>query len=75
MNNKPICVHTKNNKVFEFRGKPTVLICATEHYGSVINRGFNFEKYLVEAADKSQNYSRLFGLFREEQTPVNPYSP
>jgi hypothetical protein len=52
-----------------------VLLCATEHYGSVINRAFNFERYLDEAADKKQTLTRLFLLFRELQTARNPYSP
>ena len=31
-------LHPDNPKIFQFRGKPLVLLCATEHYGSVINR-------------------------------------
>jgi hypothetical protein len=68
-------IHPRNPKLFEFRGKPLVLVCATEHYGSVMNRPFRFETYLADAADKAQTLTRLFLLFRELQTPVNPYSP
>jgi len=32
---EPICIHPENNKLFLFRGRPRVLLCATEHYGSV----------------------------------------
>src|SRR5262249_27564460 len=32
----PISIHPDNPKYFLFRGKPLVLITATEHYGSVI---------------------------------------
>jgi len=71
---KPIRIHPQNGKVFEFRGRPRVLICATEHYGGVMNRPFRFERYLAEAADKSQTLTRLFMLFRELQTAWNPYS-
>lgn len=70
----PIRVHAKNNRIFEFRGKPLVLVCATEHYGAVINRPFDFEKYLADARDKKQTLTRLFVLFRELQTAINPYS-
>jgi hypothetical protein len=70
----PIHIHPKNPKLFEFKGKPVVLLCATEHYGAVMNRPFDFEKYLADAADKKQTLTRLFLLFRELQNAMNPYS-
>jgi hypothetical protein len=70
----PIRVHPGNPKVFEFRGQPLVLVTATEHYGAVMNRPFRFERYLADAADKRMTLSRLFMLFRELQSAVNPYS-
>ncbi|MDO8685158.1 MAG: cellulase family glycosylhydrolase [Clostridiales bacterium] len=72
--NIPIRIHPENNKIFQFRGKPLVLVCATEHYGAVINRPFNFEKYLTDAVEKKQTLTRLFVLFRELQSYCNPYS-
>jgi hypothetical protein len=52
------------------------MITATEHYGAVINRNFDYVRYLVEAADKRQTLSRCFLLFRElEHIPLNPHSP
>src|SRR5215207_5397101 len=71
---QPIRIHPQNPKVFEFRGAPRVLITATEHYGAVMNRPFQFEKYLADAAEKGMTLTRLFMLFRELQTAVNPYS-
>jgi hypothetical protein len=70
----PIRVHPHNPKLFEFRGKPLVLVTATEHYGSVINRPFRFERYLEDAAERHITLTRLFCLFRELQSPRNPYS-
>ena len=58
-------IHPKNKKIFEFKGTPLILICATEHYGSVINRPFRFEKYLFDAYEKSQTLTRLFCIIRE----------
>lgn len=66
--------HTKNPKIFEYKGKPLKLLCATEHYGAVMNRPFDYEAYISECADKKQNYTRLFLLFRELQLSNNPYS-
>ena len=71
---KPISIHPDNNKVLLFRGKPTLLLCATEHYGAVMNRPFDFDAYLEDCKDKCQNYTRLFLLFREQQSAINPYS-
>lgn len=72
---QPIALHPENPRYFLFRGKPLVLIAASEHYGSVVNRRFNFHKYLEEAADKKQTMTRTFLLYRELQAARNPYSP
>ncbi len=71
----PISIHPQNPKYFLFRGKPLVLIAASEHYGSVVNRRFDFERYLAEAADKKQTVTRTFLLYRELQSARNPCSP
>jgi hypothetical protein len=52
-----------------------VLIAATEHYGSVVNRNFDFARYLEAAAEKNQTVTRTFLLFRELQSARNPCSP
>ena len=69
-----IRIHPENRKIFDYRGRALVLVCATEHYGAVMNRPFRFERYLRDAAERGQTLTRLFTLFRELQTPVNPYS-
>jgi uncharacterized protein DUF6298 len=71
----PISIHPQNPHYFSFRGKPLVLIAASEHYGSVVNRRFNFARYLAEAADKKQTMTRTLLLFRELQGMRNPSSP
>lgn len=72
---EPIAIHPDNPRYFLFRGKPLVLITATEHYGSVINRPFDFERYLVDHAEKRQTLTRTFLLYRELQSAKNPWSP
>jgi hypothetical protein len=74
MSQAPLRLHPANPKLFEFRGAPRVLVCATEHYGAVMNRPFDFKKHLADAAEKKQTLTRLFTLFREMQSPQNPYS-
>ena len=64
-----------NPKYLWFRGKPLVLISASEHYGSVINRPFDYEKYLANAAEHKMTMTRTFLLYRELQSARNPSSP
>ena len=79
----PIQLHPDNPRYFLYKGKPLVLITATEHYGAVINRNFDYIAYLDDAAQKRQTLSRCFLLFRELQVfdpaahekPMNPHSP
>ncbi len=70
-----VSLHPDNPRFFLFRNRPLILLAATEHYGSVINRAFDFERYLTDAADKHQTMTRTFLLFREQQSARNPSSP
>jgi hypothetical protein len=70
-----IKIDPDNPKYLLFRGKPLVLISASEHYGSVINRPFDFEKYLDDAAAHKMTMTRTFLLYRELQSARNPSSP
>jgi len=60
-----IKIHPQNPKLFEFRSRPLALVTATEHYGAVMNRPFDFESYLADVAEKRITLTRLFTLFRE----------
>ncbi len=68
-------LHPENPRYFLYQGKPLVLLTATEHYGSVLNRAFDFEKYLDDAAAHKMTLTRTFLLFRELQSARNPSSP
>jgi len=71
----PFRIHPDNPHYFLFRHKPLALITATEHYGSVFNRPFDFERYLDDAAEHKMTLTRTFLLFRELQSARNPSSP
>ncbi len=58
-----------------YHGRPVCLLAASEHYGAVINRNFDYVAYLDQMAIEGLRFSRLFVLFRELQTNRNPYSP
>src|SRR3954454_142749 len=63
---KPLALHAENPHYFLFRGKPTVLIGSTEHYGAVLNGDFDFAPYLDELKGKGLNLTRTFsGVYRE----------
>jgi hypothetical protein len=68
-------IDADNPKYLWFRGKRLALISASEHYGSVINRPFDFEKYLADAAQHKMTMTRTFLLYRELQSARNPSSP
>jgi hypothetical protein len=62
----PLRLHPRNPRYFEFQGKPTVLITATEHYGAVLNLDFDYIKYLNELQRHGFNLTRAFsGAYRE----------
>jgi hypothetical protein len=63
---EPIRVHPGNPHYFQFRGKPTVLITSGEHYGAVLNGGFDFILYLDTLKGDGLNLTRTFaGVYYE----------
>lgn len=62
----PISLHPENPHYFLFRGKPTILIGSTEHYGAVLNLDFDYVAYLDELAAADLNVTRTFsGIYSE----------
>ena len=57
---EPLRLHPDNPHWFEFRGKPTVLITSGEHYGAVLNRDFDYVRYLDALAADGLNLTRTF---------------
>ena len=57
---EPITLHPENPHYFLFRGKPAVLITSGEHYGAVLNRDFDFRKYLEKLQSYGFNLTRTF---------------
>jgi hypothetical protein len=64
----PISLNPENPHYFLFRGKPTILIGSTEHYGSVLNLDFDYIAYLDELAAADLNITRTFsGIYSEPE--------
>src|SRR5438552_360460 len=63
----PLALHPANPHYFLFRGKPTVLVTSGEHYGAVLNRDFDYVKYLDELKFHGLNLTRTFtGVYAED---------
>ncbi|MGE5295361.1 MAG: polysaccharide lyase [Solirubrobacterales bacterium] len=56
----PIALHPQNPHYFLWRDKPTVLITSGEHYGAVLNRAFDYKRYLDTLQSYSFNLTRTF---------------
>jgi hypothetical protein len=62
----PLRIDPTNPHYLEFRGRTAVLVGASEHYGAVLNRGFDFIPYLDVLGADDLNVVRIFaGAYRE----------
>ena len=66
---KPLLsLHPQNPHYFMFRGKPSILIGSTEHYGAIMNLDFNYVTYLRELEASGLNVTRTFtGIYVEPE--------
>lgn len=58
---RPIHLDPVNPHYFQYRGRTMVLITSGEHYGAVLNRAFDYTKYLATIEADGLNETRLFG--------------
>ena len=71
-NHPPLALHPDNPHYFLFRGQPAVLISSAEHYGALLNRDFDYHKYLAELAAHGLNQTRTFaGAYCESPGSFN----
>src|SRR5260370_2463468 len=63
---EPLRLHPANPHYFLFRGRPTILITSGEHYGAVLNRNFNYVRYLDELHRCGLNLTRTFSACYRE---------
>ncbi len=57
---QPIRLHPDNPRYFEYKGQPLVLITSGEHYGSVLNLDFDFNRYFETLEADGLNLTRVF---------------
>ncbi|MEO5979410.1 MAG: cellulase family glycosylhydrolase [Chryseolinea sp.] len=64
----PIALHPDNPHYFKYKNSATILITSGEHYGSVLNTEFDFQKYHRALKKNGLNLTRLFtGAYLEPQ--------
>lgn len=64
----PVCVHPENPHYFCYKGKPILLITSAEHYGGVINKGFDYCAYFNALQVYGLNYTRIYcGAYSEQK--------
>jgi hypothetical protein len=65
---EPLRAHPDNPRLPVFRGRPTLLVGSTEHYGAVLNPDFDYRRYLDTVAASGLNLIRVFtGAYVEKQ--------
>jgi hypothetical protein len=78
-NKSPIEVCPNNPHYFFYKGKPLVLITSDHHYGAVIDKDFDYVKYLDYLALKGMNLTRIYpgAMFEvtDKYLPGNPLGP
>jgi hypothetical protein len=63
---QPLRLHPENPHYFIYGGRPAVLITSGEHYGAVLNRDFDYARYLDTLRADHLNLTRIFsGSYRE----------
>jgi len=77
--NGPVSVWSSNPHYFCYKGKPLVIVTSDHHYGAVIDRDFDFVKYLDFLAENGLNLTRIYpgGMFEppDKYLPGNPLGP
>jgi len=77
--NAPIKVSESNPHYFSYKNKTIVLITSDHHYGAVIDKDFDYEKFLDYLAQNGMNLTRIYpGVMFEtpdKYLPGNPLGP
>jgi hypothetical protein len=75
----PVTVWQSNPHYFFYKDKPLVLITSDHHYGAVIDRDFDYARYLEYLAANGMNLTRIYpgGMFEPPDKYVsgNPLGP
>ena len=75
----PVRIWDANPHYFYFKGKPIVFVTSDHHYGAVIDKDFDFVKYLDYIHESGLNLTRIYpgGMFEPPNKYIkgNPLGP
>ena len=62
---EPVSICIENPHYFFYKGKPLVLITSDHHYGAIVDKDFDYIKYLGFLSDQGMNLTRIYpgGMF------------
>jgi hypothetical protein len=76
---EPVSVWSRNPHYFFYKQKPLVFVTSDHHYGAVIDKDFDFVKFLDTLAANGMNLTRIYpgGMFEppDKYLPGNPLGP
>jgi hypothetical protein len=77
--NSPVTVWQSNPHYFSYKDKPIILISSDHHYGAIIDRDFDYVKFLDYLAQNGINLTRIYpgAMFEptDKYLPGNPLGP
>ena len=62
----PLSLLPSNNHYLLFRDKPFLLVTSSEHYGALLNTGFDYIRYFNELVECGNNATRMFSGYYHE---------
>ena len=72
-NHTHIAIHGGNPLYFAFRGRCVSLVSSSDHYGSLINLGFDYSKYLRALHANNYSHTQTFsGAYVEPDSDCDP---
>ena len=75
----PVSICTENTHYFFYKGKPLVLITSDHHYGAIVDKDFDYVKYLDFLSEQGMNLTRIYpgGMFEPPDKWIkgNPLGP
>jgi len=76
---KPVTIWPSNRHYFMYQGKPVLLIASDHHYGAIVDRDFDFAKFLNYMGENGMNLTRIYpgGYFEAPDQFIreNPLGP
>ena len=75
----PVSISKVNSHYFSYKDRPIILITSDHHYGAIIDKDFDYVKFLEYLSVNGMNLTRIYpgGMFEapDKYMPGNPLGP